>query len=91
MNVVPLSLREANDFLEAFHRHSGRTSRDGGKFAIGARDEGCLVGVAIVGRPVATRLLNDSFTAEVLRLCVTEKAPKGTCSFLYGARLEDPA
>jgi hypothetical protein len=84
MNVVPLSLREANDFVEAFYRHSGRTSRDGGKFAIGASNEGCLVGVAIVGRPVA-RLLNDSFTAEVLRLCVTEKAPKGTCSFLYVA------
>ena len=32
--ALPISLREANDFVEAFHRHSGRTSRDGGKFAI---------------------------------------------------------
>ena len=84
MNVVPITLREANDYVAAYHRHSGRTARDGGKFAIGASQEGFLVGVAIVGRPVA-RLLNDSFTAEVLRLCVTEDAPKGSCSFLYGA------
>ena len=34
MNVVPLTLREANDFVESYHRHSDRTSRDGGKFAI---------------------------------------------------------
>jgi hypothetical protein len=84
MIVVPISLREANDFVEAYHRHSGRTSRDGGKFAIGASENGVQVGVAIVGRPVA-KLLNDSFTAEVLRLCVTQDAPKGSCSFLYGA------
>jgi hypothetical protein len=74
MNVVPIALREGNVFVEAFHRHSGRTSRDGGKLAIGASEGGFLVGVAIVGRPVA-RLLNDSFTAEVLRLCVTGNAP----------------
>jgi hypothetical protein len=84
MVVVPMSLREANDFIEAFHRHNGRTSRDGGKFAIGASDEGNLIGVSIVGRPIA-RLLNDSFTAEVLRLCVNDSAPKGASSFLYSA------
>lgn len=84
MNVVPLSLREANDFVEANHRHNGRTSRNGGKFAIGADHQGQLVAVAIVGRPIA-RLLADSFTAEVLRLCTIEAAPKGTCSFLYSA------
>jgi len=42
-----------------------------------------MVGVAIVGRPVA-RLLDDGYTAEVTRCCVLEKAPKGSCSFLYG-------
>lgn len=35
MKVVPLTLRQANDFVEAHHRHSSRTSNDGGKFAIG--------------------------------------------------------
>lgn len=83
MKVVPVTLREANDFVEQFHRHSRRTSRDGGKFAIGASDGAQLCGVAIVGRPLA-RLLNDSVTAEVLRVCVSPIAPRNTCSFLYG-------
>lgn len=85
MQVVPLSLREANDFVEQFHRHSRRTARDGGKFAIGASDGQALLGVAIVGRPVA-RLLNDSYTAEVLRVCVAPELPprNNVCSFLYG-------
>lgn len=83
LQVIPLSLREANDFVSNFHRHSGRTSRDGGKFAIGASTGEGLVGVAIVGRPIS-RLLNDGFTAEVLRVCVSPEAPKNTCSFLYG-------
>lgn len=34
--VIPISLREANDFVTSFHRHNGRTAWDGGKFAIGA-------------------------------------------------------
>lgn len=79
--VVPIGLREANCFVESFHRHSKPTV--GGKFAIGATVGGELVGTAIVGRPVA-RLLADSFTAEVLRLCASPDAPKNTCSFLYG-------
>lgn len=83
MNVVPLTLREANDFVEQFHRHSKRTQRDGGKFAIGASTGDAMIGVAIVGRPVA-RLLDDGFTAEVTRACVLPDAPKNACSFLYG-------
>jgi len=82
--LVPLTLRAANQFVEQFHRHNGRTARDGGKFAVGASDGNGLVGVAIVGRPLA-RLLNDDWTAEVLRSCVLDTAPKGTNSFLYGA------
>lgn len=81
--AVPMSLPEANDFVENFHRHNGRTSRDGGKFAIGCSDGESLVGVAIVGRPLS-RMLADAFTVEVLRCCVVDEAPKGTCSFLYG-------
>jgi hypothetical protein len=82
---MPLTLREANDFVEQFHRHSRRTARDGGRFAIGASDGEQMVGVAIVGRPVA-RLLNDSYTAEVLRVCVAPDLPprNNVCSFLYG-------
>lgn len=83
MIVVPMTLREANDVVEQCHRHNSRTARDGGKFAIGASDAERLLGVAIVGRPVA-RLLNDSFTAEVLRVCVIPPVERNVCSFLYG-------
>jgi hypothetical protein len=83
MIVLPITLREANDFVENHHRHNGRTSNDGGRFAIGAGNDDGLWGVAIVGRPVA-RMLQDGLTAEVLRVCVRDGAPKGACSFLYG-------
>jgi hypothetical protein len=83
LRLVPITLREANDFVEQFHRHNGRTSRDGGKFALGAATDDGLVGVAIVGRPLA-RLLDDGETAEVLRVCTKPEAPKNACSFLYG-------
>jgi hypothetical protein len=74
--IVPLTLREANDFVEAHHRHSSRTSNDGGKFAIGLEADAKLVGVAIVGRPVA-RLLQEPGTAKLLRCCVGPGAPEG--------------
>jgi len=80
--AVPMTLREANNVVENYHRHNKRTSRDGGKFAIGASDTQ-LRGVAIVGRPVA-RLLDDGFTAEVLRTCVIPGGPRNVNSFLYG-------
>jgi hypothetical protein len=82
MRIVPLKLREANDFVEQWHRHSARTSNDGGKFAIGLDHEGSLVGVAIVGRPIA-RLLQVEGAAELLRLCTSPDAPKGSGSKLY--------
>jgi len=84
MNLRPVTLREANDFVENFHRHNGRTARDGGKFAIGLEHGGELVGVAIVGNPLSATFM-DGYTAEVLRNCVNGKAPKGSCSMLYSA------
>lgn len=85
LQLVPLSLREANEFVQNFHRHNGRTSRDGGKFAIGAssEDQG-LVAIAIVGNPLSATFM-DGWTAEVLRCCTNPDAPKGACSFLYAA------
>ena len=82
MKIIPLTLRAANDFVERWHRHSARTSNDGGKFAIGLDHDGQLVGVAIVGRPVA-RLLQVEGAAELLRLCTSPEAPKGSGSKLY--------
>lgn len=85
MKVIPLSLNKANVFVNQFHRHNGKTARNGGKFAIGAYDEEKgLVGVAIVGNPLSASFM-DGFTAEVLRTCTRPDAPKNTNSFLYGA------
>lgn len=81
MKIIPLTLREANDFVELHHRHSARTSNDGGKFAIGLEHDGELVGAAIVGRPVA-RLLDMDGTAELLRCCVSHAAPRCATSKL---------
>lgn len=82
LHAVPMTFREAASFVGNFHRHN-KPPR-GCLFAVGASDEDGLWGVAITGRPVS-RLLQDGSTAEVLRCCVRDGSPKGTCSFLYGA------
>lgn len=82
LTAVPVTLKEANAFVESFHRHNGRTARDGGKFAIGASFGGELVAVAIVGNPISASFM-DGFTAEVLRTCSRPDAPKNCNSFLY--------
>lgn len=74
-----MSLRTANAFVLANHRHHGPAR--GAKFAIGCADGTRLCGVVIVGRPKA-RLLDDGFTAEVTRLC-TDGTPHAA-SFLLG-------
>jgi hypothetical protein len=78
MEATPLHLREANQFVNQYHRHNLPTV--GGKFAIGASVDGKLVGVAVAGRPVA-RKLDDGKTLEVLRVCTDGTA--NACSFLY--------
>ena len=81
LQLVPVTLREANEFVANFHRHNKPTQ--GGRFAIGAVYGDALIGVAIVGRPVSAQL-QDGLTAEVTRLCVSDDAPTNACSFLYG-------
>lgn len=83
--LFPCTLRRANDYVERFHRHNTRTSRDGGKWAVGAAVGADVVAVAIVGNPVSASLM-DGWTAEVLRVCTDiAAAPRGTCSMLYAA------
>jgi len=84
LEVIPVTLREANDFVEQFHRHNKRTARNGGRFAIGATTGKEMVGVAIVGNPLSATFM-DGYTAEVLRTCTSPNAPKGAVSFLYAA------
>lgn len=82
--IAPTTLRKANDFVACHHRHTGRTARNGGKFAISLAHNGVVKGVAIVGNPLSATLM-DGKTAEVLRVCVLPDVVKGACSMLYSA------
>jgi hypothetical protein len=78
MNVTRIELKEANDFVAAFHRHHKPVV--GHRFSIGAEHDGKIVGCVIVGRPVA-RQTDQRNVAEITRL-VTDGTPNA-CSFLY--------
>lgn len=80
LHAVPIDFSDAADFVRLHHRH--HTPPVGHKFSIGAADDGELVGVVIVGRPVSRRR-DDGATLEVTRLCTI--GAKNACSFLYGA------
>ena len=80
LELVPITLKEANFFVEQHHRHHKPVT--GHKFSIAASDGEKIVGVAIVGRPVS-RYLDDGWTLEVNRLCTD--GTKNACSFLYSA------
>lgn len=80
LSVVPMTLREAHAFVAAVHRH--HRPPQGALFAIGASDGANIVGVVIVGMPVA-RMLADGWTVEVTRL--TTDGSRNACSMLYRA------
>lgn len=60
VRVTPLTVKDAARFIAAHHRHHRPPA--GGLFAVGASVGERLVGVAVVGRPVA-RSLQDGLTA----------------------------
>lgn len=78
LKAVPISLKEANEFVSEFHRHHSPVHRD--KFRVRCVKGNELVGIVQVGRPVS-RLLDDGATLEVVRLC--SNGEKDVCSFLY--------
>jgi len=80
MELVPLTYEQAAQFVDAHHRHHRRPV--GHKFSVGVIAADQLVGVAIVGRPVA-RGYDDGRTLEVNRTC-TDGTPNAN-SMLYGA------
>jgi len=80
MIIVPITLKSANEFVALHHRH--HKPAQGHKWSIGLMKDGEIVGVAIVGRPVA-RGSDNGLTAEVTRLCTN--GIKNGCSMLYGA------
>ena len=79
ITAVPLTLKEAQLFVDAYHRHHKASYGD--KYRVGAEVDGELVGVVQVGRPLS-RYLDDGQTVEVIRLCVNGDH-KNVCSFLY--------
>lgn len=81
LRIVPVRFEDACGFVEMWHRH--HQPPVGHKFSIGVADEDDrLVGVAIVGRPVA-RHLDDGMTLEVARTA-TDGTPNAN-SMLYGS------
>ena len=80
LTIVPITLREANEFVRRHHRHHKPVP--GCKFCIAVADRGKIVGVAIVGRPVS-RILDDGWTLEVNRTCTN--GTKNANSMLYAA------
>lgn len=80
LTLVPITLKEANEFISKYHRHHKPVV--GHKFSIACAINEEIVGVACVGRPVS-RHLDDGWTLEVNRLCTN--GTKNACSFLYSA------
>lgn len=80
MQIIPVDLSEANEFVRIHHRH--HLPVIGHKFAIAAEVDGVIHGVAIVGRPVA-RGNDNGLTLEVTRLA--SDGTRNVCSALYGA------
>ena len=80
LTIERLELAEANAFVRQHHRHHRPVI--GHVFSLGAALDGQIVGVAIVGRPVA-RGRDDGVTAEITRLATD--GTRNACSFLYGA------
>ena len=61
LEVVPITLKEANAFVERYHRHHKPTTGHKFSIAVGNIERDEIVGVAIVGRPVS-RHLDDGWT-----------------------------
>ena len=82
LRIVPVDLAEANAFVAEHHRHHRQVI--GHKFSIGVslEAEPKIVGVAIIGRPVARRQ-DDGWTLEVNRCCTD--GTRNACSMLYRA------
>jgi hypothetical protein len=80
LELVPITLEEANAFVHAHHRHLKPVR--GCACVVGVAKDDEIVGVAIVGRPKA-RLAQDGWTAEINR--VATDGTRDACSMLYGA------
>ena len=60
LTTVPMTLREARAYVTRVHRH--HVAPQGGLFAIGLSEADEVVGVVIVGMPVARMLAGEKIT-----------------------------
>lgn len=74
-HLQPITQREAFAFIAEHHRHHDEP--EGWLFGVAVNDGERVVGVAVVGRPVA-RMLQNGFTAEITRVCIVNDLPKHT-------------
>lgn len=81
LEVAPMTISAAKVYIAANHRH--HRPPVSGLFAVGVRKDGELVGVLIVGRPVARMTAQDPHTVEATR-CATDGS-KNAVSMLYSA------
>lgn len=81
IEITPITFKEAKEFVNEHHRHN--VAPQGQKFSIGVKEDGALIGVVTVGRPIARRN-DDGKTAEITRCCVIE-GHKNANSLLYAA------
>ena len=77
MEAVPVSLSEANVFIDKHHRHHKPLKFH--KYSLGVEENGKLVGVCTVNRPVNCKM-DDGTRLEVARLCTD--GTYNACSFL---------
>jgi hypothetical protein len=80
LELQPIDFKEATVFVQRYHRHHNPSI--GWKFGIAVNDGEKVVGVVMVGRPVA-RHLDDGVTLELTRCCTD--GTKNAASMLYGA------
>lgn len=80
LQIQPISFEEACEFVRLHHRH--HVPPVGSKYCLAVNDGSQVVGVAIVGRPVA-RMSDNGWTLEVTRCCTD--GTKNACSALYSA------
>ena len=80
LHLVPVTFEQACGFVAMHHRH--HQPPVGHKFSLGVALGDELVGVAMIGRPVA-RVYDDGLTLEVNRTA-TDGTPNAN-SMLYGA------
>ena len=78
LESCPVDFKECCEFVNRYHRH--HIAPQGWKFGIGVSVGDKLVGVIMVGRPIA-RHADDGWTLEVTRCCTD--GTKNASSFLY--------